>query len=172
MEMGSLARYTNSQKRILQTKGCKSFPREFLYIRWVNDKCQKFQEMFWERKNTEDIFSSKEAEKLSKIFKDFLQVKNKCKFQNFSNLNLRLSSVEGFFELKECLYSLINSNRTDFHIEDDDDFRDFFETFIVFTHRTFIKVTEDYENDIYYVSESEISSDSESDLIEFSSDSD
>ena len=179
MEMGSLTHYKISDKRFKQTSGCKDFIREFLYIRYINNKCFEFLKMLNEDEpKYEDIFWSSKAKELTKIFKDFLQVKMKCKFQNISKLNLRLSSFDSILHLRIELYYLIGNKLNPDFIMSDDEFQDFFENFIIFTHRIFLKKEEDYEDDIFDINEYrgnhiEIDSDSDSNIdIDIDSDSD
>ena len=150
IEMGSLPQRQYFYKYFKQTYGCKDFIREFLYIRYINNKCFEFLKMLnVDEPKYEDIFWSSKAKELTKIFKDFLQVKMKCKFQNFNKLNLRLSSVDKIIELKNVLYYLICVKIHPDFVIDDDEFQDFFEEFITFTRRIFLKNEVDYEDDIY-----------------------
>ena len=152
--MGSLTHYKITDKRFKQTSGCKDFIREFLYIRYINNKCFEFLKMLYEDEpKYEDIFWSSKAKELTKIFKDFLHVKMKCKFQNISKLNLRLSSFDSILHLRIELYYLIGNKLDPDFIMSDDEFQDFFENFIIFTHRIFLKKEKDYEDDIFDINE-------------------
>ena len=171
--MGSLTHTSGAHKRFTQTQGCEKFKREFLYIRWVNNKIRLFLEdiikVFFGEKQYEDVFWGDKAKELTSIFKNFLKVKVQSNFNNFNNINFRLSSVDRIIKLKSELYYLMCEKLyTDFVIGDDE-FPDFFEEFIIFTHRIFLKKEENYEDDIsdikeYSDSYIDIFSDSESDI--------
>ena len=151
--MGSLTHYKTTDKRFKQTSGCKDFIREFLYIRWVNDKIRLFSKdiskAFFGEIQYEDLFWGDKAKELTSIFKNFLKVKVQSNFNNFNNINFGLSSVDSIIQLKSELYYLMCEKLyTDF-VVGDDEFQDFFEEFITFTRRIFLKNEEDYENDIF-----------------------
>ena len=173
MEMGSLTQRQYSDNLFQQTKGFKENPREILYLRWVNYKCGVFtRKKLIDQLHYEDVFVSSEAKELISIFKNFLKVKKQHNFQNFNNINFRLSSVVNIFNLKcDFYYLMCEKLYTDFVLTNDD-FHDFFESFIVFTHRIFLKRSEEeYENDIYEYRDDEFDIDGINEIIN-SSDSD
>ena len=153
--MGSLTHRQYSDKRFKQTSGCKDFIREFLYIRWVNSKCQAFLKILNDDDITEyePIFWSSKTTELTEIFRNFLEVKIRRKFQNFSKLDFKLSSVNFIHELKGEMYYLISNKLNPDFVLSDDEFQDLFENLIVFTHRIFLKKEEDYEDDIFDINE-------------------
>ena len=157
MEMGSLTHYKITDRRFKQTSGCKDFIREFLYIRWVNDKIRLFlkdiSKAFLGETQYEDVFWGDKAKELTSIFKNFLKVKVQSNFNNFNNINFGLSSVDRIIQLKSELYYLMCEKLyTDF-VVGDDEFQDFFEEFITFTRRIFLKNEENYEDDISDINE-------------------
>ena len=104
MEMGSLTLRQYSDRIFQQNKGIKENPREILYLRYINNKCFEFLKMLHEDETKyEDIFCSSKAKELTKIFKDFLQVKMKCKFQNISKLKFKYFDVNNVEILEEQL---------------------------------------------------------------------
>ena len=104
MEMGSLTQRQYSDRIFQQNKGIKENPREILYLRYINNKCFEFLKMLHEDETKyEDIFCSSKAKELTKIFKDFLQVKMKCKFQNISKLKFKYFDVNNVEILEEQL---------------------------------------------------------------------
>ena len=171
MEMGSLTHYKISDKRFKQTSGCKDFIREFLYIRYINNKCFEFLKMLNEDEpKYEDIFWSSKAKELTKIFKDFLQVKMKCKFQNISKLKFKYFDVNNVEILEEQL-----DNFRDLYVDPDSyefdeesyelnidikfpSFRELFKLICLFNDK--IKKEEPIIN---WISESDSDSDSDSD---------
>ena len=108
MEIGSLPprQYFN---RFL--KKTSNFKRETLYIRYVNNKCFEFLKMLNENENEpycEVIFYSSKAKELTSIFKNFLQVKVKCKFQNISKLKFKYFDVNNVEILEEQLEKFLD----------------------------------------------------------------
>ena len=103
MEMGSLT----LDQVCYQTSYFKEFKRESLYLRWVNDKIKLFLidlgQASFGKKKYEDVLSGDKAKELTKIFKDFLQVKMKCKFQNISKLKFKYFDVNNVEILEEQL---------------------------------------------------------------------
>ena len=157
MEMGSLTHYKVTNKIFKQTSYFKDFKRESLYIRWVNDKIRLFlkdlSKAFFGETQYEDVFWGDKAKELTSIFKDFLNVKMKSNFNNFNNINFGLSSVDRIIQLKIELYHLICKRLYIDFVVGDDEFQDFFEEFITFTRRIFLKNEEDYEDDIFDINE-------------------
>ena len=157
MEMGSLTHYKVTNKIFKQTSYFKDFKRESLYIRWVNDKIRLFlkdlSKAFFGETQYEDVFWGDKAKELTSIFKDFLNVKMKSNFNNFNNINFGLSSVDRIIQLKIELYHLICERLYIDFVVGDDEFQDFFEEFITFTRRIFLKNEEDYEDDIFDINE-------------------
>ena len=157
MEMGSLTHYKISDKRFKQTSYFKDFKRESLYLRWVNDKIRLFlrnlSKAFFGEIQYEDVFWGDKAKELTKIFKKFLNVKLQSNFHNFNNINFGLSSVFRIIEMKIELYYLMSEKLDVDFIMGDDEFQDFFEEFITFTRRIFLKNEEDYEDDIFDINE-------------------
>ena len=157
MEMGSLTHYKVTNKIFKQTSYSKDFKRESLYIRWVNDKIRLFlkdlSKAFFGETQYEDVFWGDKAKELTSIFKDFLNVKMKSNFNNFNNINFGLSSVDRIIQLKIELYHLICERLYIDFVVGDDEFQDFFEEFITFTRRIFLKNEEDYEDDIFDINE-------------------
>ena len=157
MEMGSLTHYKTTDKRFKQTSGCKDFIREFLYIRWVNDKIRLFSKdiskAFFGEIQYEDLFWGDKAKELTSIFKNFLKVKVQSNFNNFNNINFGLSSVDSIIQLKSELYYLMCEKLYIDFVVGDDEFQDFFEEFITFTRRIFLKNEENYEDDIFDINE-------------------
>ena len=100
--MGSLTLRQYSDRIFQQNKGIKENPREILYLRYINNKCFEFLKMLHEPKY-EDVFWGDKAKELTKIFKDFLQVKMKCKFQNISKLKFKYFDVNNIEILEEQL---------------------------------------------------------------------
>ena len=150
MEMGSLTHYKVSDKRFKQTSYFKDFKRESLYIRWVNNKIWLFLRDFCKYCDgkLKDVLKSDNAKELTSIFKNFLNVKNKY---NFDDVNLGLSSVDEMIQLKKNCDAY--QDELEFNNINDDEFHDFFEEFITFTHRIFLKNEEDYEDDIFDINE-------------------
>lgn len=64
-----------------------------------------------------------------------------------------MSSVDRIIQLKVELYHLICERLYIDFVVDDDKFQDFFEEFITFTRRIFLKNEEDYEDDIFDINE-------------------
>ena len=155
--MGSLTHYKVTDKRFKQTSYFKDFKRESLYIRWVNEKISLFlkdlSKAFFGETQYEDVFWGDKAKELTSIFKDFLNVKMKFNFHNFNNINFGLSSVDRIIQLKTELYYLMCEKLYIDFVIGDDEFHDFFEEFITFTRRIFLKNEEDYENDIFDINE-------------------
>ena len=155
--MGSLTHYKTTDKRFKQTSGCKDFIREFLYIRWVNDKIRLFSKdiskAFFGEIQYEDLFWGDKAKELTSIFKNFLKVKVQSNFNNFNNINFGLSSVDSIIQLKSELYYLMCEKLYIDFVVGDDEFQDFFEEFITFTRRIFLKNEENYEDDIFDINE-------------------
>ena len=152
MEMGSLTLRQYSDRIFQQNKGIKENPREILYLRYINNKCFEFLKMLHEPKY-EDVFWGDKAKELTSIFKNFLKVKLQSNFHNFNNINFGLSSVDRIIQLKVELYHLICERLYIDFVVDDDKFQDFFEEFITFTRRIFLKNEEDYEDDIFDINE-------------------
>ena len=103
MEIGSLPPRQYSNQFFKKTS---NFKRETLYIRYVNNKCFEFLKMLNENENEtycEVIFYSSKAKELTSIFKNFLQVKVKCKFQNISKLKFKYFDVNNVEILEEQL---------------------------------------------------------------------
>ena len=155
--MGSLTHYKESDKIFKQTSYFKDFKRESLYLRWVNYKISLFlkdlSKAFWGETQYEDVFWGDKAKELTSIFKNFLKVKLQSNFHNFNNINFGLSSVDRIIQLKVELYHLICERLYIDFVVDDDKFQDFFEEFITFTRRIFLKNEEDYEDDIFDINE-------------------
>ena len=153
MEIGSLSQRQYFECELKQKKCIKKYPRETLYIRWINNKVRllnkdidkaEYREMTYE-----DIFWGDKVKELTSIFKNFLNMKKKHNFTNFSNIDIKVSYVENIISLKIDLYYLIAEKLyVDFAVSDEV-FHDFFEEFIIFTRRINLKDFEDYENDIY-----------------------
>ena len=108
---------------------------------------------FWGETQYEDVFWGDKAKELTSIFKNFLKVKLQSNFHNFNNINFGLSSVDRIIQLKVELYHLICERLYIDFVGDDDKFQDFFEEFITFTRRIFLKNEEDYEDDIFDINE-------------------
>ena len=157
MEMGSLTHYKTTDKRFKQTSYFKDFKRESLYISWVNDKIRLFlkdlSKAFFGETQYEDVFWGDKAKELTSIFKNFLKVKVQSNFNNFNNINFGLSSVDSIIQLKSELYYLMCENLYIDFVVGDDEFQDFFEEFITFTRRIFLKNEENYEDDIFDINE-------------------
>ena len=157
MEMGSLTHFKVTDKRFKQTSYFKDFKRESLYIRWVNDKIWlllKDITKAYDGENTyEDVFCGDKAKDLTSIFQNFLNVKTISNFRHFNDIKFGLSSVDRIIQLKVELYHLICENLHIDFVVGDDEFQDFFEEFITFTRRIFLKNEEDYENDIFDINE-------------------
>ena len=157
MEMGSLPQRQYSDRIFQQTSYFKDFKRESLYLRWVNYKISLFlkdlSKAFWGETQYEDVFWGDKAKELTSIFKNFLKVKLQYNFHNFNNINFGLSSVDRIIQLKVELYHLICERLYIDFVVDDDKFQDFFEEFITFTRRIFLKNEEDYEDDIFDINE-------------------
>ena len=110
MEMGSLPHFQISganqiSDRIFQQKkGIKENIREILYLRWINDKCYEFLKMLnKDEANYEDNYCGSKAKELTKILKEFLNVKMKYKFQNISNLKFKYFDANNVEILEEQL---------------------------------------------------------------------
>ena len=122
-----------------------------------------------------ELFCSKRATALIENFNNILELQKLGKLQNFRDLKFKLSVVEKIFILRLNLYY---SSHTEY---EDENFQDFFESFIVFFKNVIIKKEEDFENDVYtrdiitynnfFGTYTVINSDSDSELY-FSSDSD
>ena len=157
MEMGSLTHYKTIDKRFKQTSYFKDFKRESLYISWVNDKIRLFlkdlSKAFFGETQYEDVFWGDKAKELTSIFKNFLKVKVQSNFNNFNNINFGLSSVDSIIQLKSELYYLMCEKLYIDFVVGDDEFQDFFEEFITFTRRIFLKNEENYEDDIFDINE-------------------
>ena len=157
MEMGSLTHYKTTDKRLKQTSYFKDFKRESLYISWVNDKIRLFlkdlSKAFFGETQYEDVFWGDKAKELTSIFKNFLKVKVQSNFNNFNNINFGLSSVDSIIQLKSELYYLMCEKLYIDFVVGDDEFQDFFEEFITFTRRIFLKNEENYEDDIFDINE-------------------
>ena len=157
MEMGSLTHYKTTDKRFKQTSYFKDFKRESLYISWVNDKIRLFlkdlSKAFFGETQYEDVFWGDKAKELTSIFKSFLKVKVQSNFNNFNNINFGLSSVDSIIQLKSELYYLMCEKLYIDFVVGDDEFQDFFEEFITFTRRIFLKNEENYEDDIFDINE-------------------
>ena len=108
---------------------------------------------FWGETQYEDVFWGDKAKELTSIFKNFLKVKLQSNFHNFNNINFGLSSVDRIIQLKVELYHLICERLYIDFVVGDDEFQDFFEEFITFTRRIFLKNEEDYEDDIFDINE-------------------
>ena len=107
MEMGSLPQRQYFECELKQKKCIQKYPRETLYLRWINEKCFEFLKMLKEYETKyEDIFCSSKAKELTKILKDFLQVKMKYKFQNISKLKFEYFDVNNIEILEEELDNL------------------------------------------------------------------
>ena len=104
MEIGSLPQRQYSDSSSKQKKCIQKYPRETLYLRWINDKCFEFLKMMV-KYNTkyEGIFCSYKAKELTKILKDFLQVKMKYKFPNISKIKFEYFDVSNIEVLEEQL---------------------------------------------------------------------
>ena len=141
--MGSLTHLQMRETIFKQTSYFKDFKRESLYIRWVNEKIRLFLEdvrkPFYSQNTFEDAFWGDKAKELTKIFKKFLNLKSKSNFHNFNNINFGLSSVFRIIEMKIELYYLMSEKLDVDFIMGDDEFQDFFEEFITFTRRIFLK---------------------------------
>ena len=187
MEIGSLPHRQYFECELKQKKCIKKYPRETLYLRWINDKVgllnKDLDKVEYREMTYEDIFWGDKVKELTSIFKNFLNMKKKHNFTNFNNIDIKLSYVDKIIILKIDLYYLISEKlHVDFAISDEV-FHDFFEEFIMFTHRINLKNFEDYEDDTFdpnfiaddvvILSDSDSDSDSENEnLIIFSSDSD
>ena len=107
MEVGSLPQRQYFECELKQKKCIQKYPRETLYLRWINNKCFEFLKMLNEYETKyEDIFCSSKAKELTKILKDFLQVKMKYKFQNISKLKFEYFDVNNIEILEEELDNL------------------------------------------------------------------
>ena len=157
MEMGSLTHYKTTDKRFKQTSYFKDFKRESLYISWVNDKIRLFlkdlSKAFFGETQYEDVFWGDKAKELTSIFKNFLKVKVQSNFNIFNNIKFGLSSVDSIIQLKSELYYLMCEKLYIDFVVGDDEFQDFFEEFITFTRRIFLKNEENYEDDIFDINE-------------------
>ena len=155
--MGSLTHFKVTDKIFKQTSYFKDFKRQSLYIRWVNDKIRLFlrdlSKAYFGETQYEDVFWGDKAKELTSIFKNFLNVKMKCNFNNFNNINFGLSSVDRIIQIKVELYHLMCEKLYIDFVVGDDEFQDFFEEFITFTRRIFLKNEEDYEDDIFDINE-------------------
>ena len=150
--MGSLTHYKVTDKIFKQTSYFKDFKRESLYLRWVNYKISLFlkdlTKAFFGEIQYEHVFWGDKAKELTSIFKNFLKVKVQSNFNNFNNINFGLSSVDSIIQLKTELYYLMCEKLYIDFVVGDDEFQDFFENLIIFTHRIFLKNEENYEDDI------------------------
>ena len=191
MEIGSLPQRQYFECESKQKKCIQKYPRETLYLRWINDKVRllnkDLDKVDYGENEYEYIFWGDKVKELTSIFKNFLNMKKKHNFTNFNNIDIKVSYVEKLIVLKINLYYLmVEKIDVDFAVSDEV-FHDFFEEFIMFTRRINLKNFEDYENDIYdpnfigdnvvILSDSDSDSDSENEnenenLIIFSSDSD
>ena len=157
MEMGSLTHFKATDKRFKQTSYFKDFKRESLYIRWVNDKIwlllKDITKAYDGENKYEDVFCGDKAKDLTSIFQNFLNVKTISNFRNFNDIKFGLSSVDRIIQLKVELYHLICENLHIDFVVGDDEFQDFFEEFITFTRRIFLKNEENYEDDIFDINE-------------------
>ena len=189
MEMGSLPQRQYFECELKQKKCIQKYPRETLYLRWINYKVKllykDIDKAGYGEMEYEDLFWGDKVKELTSIFKNFLNMKKKKNFTNFNNINIKVSYVEKIIDLKIELYYLITQKLDVDFAFSDEVFHDFFEEFIIFTRRINLKNFEDYENDIYdpdfisdnvvILSDSDSDSDSENEnenLIIFSSDSD
>ena len=169
MEIGSLPQRQYSECELKQKKCIKKYPRETLYLRWINDKVGLFNKDLdkfeYHEMDYEDIFWGDKVKELTYIFKNFLNMKKKHNFTNFNNIHIKVSYVEKLILLKIDLYYLIAEKlHVDFVINDEE-FQDFFEEFIMFTRRINLKNFEDYEDDLFnpnFNSDSDSDSDSDS----------
>ena len=134
--MGSLTHTSGAHKRFTQTQGCEKFKREFLHIRWVNNKCRNFLDSL---NVIENDFCNDKVKELTNIFKNFLNIKVKAKFYNFDKINFKLSSINNIFHLKKSFYYHMAYDFDFEYIIHNSIFHDFFENFIIFTHRLFLK---------------------------------
>ena len=157
MEMGSLTHYKVTDKIFKQTSYFKEFKRESLYLRWVNYKISLFlkdlSKAFFGETQYEDVFWGDKAKELTSIFKNFLKVKVQYNFNNFNNINFGLSSVDSIIQLKFDLYYLMCEKLYIDFVIGDNEFHDFFEEFITFTRRIFLKNEEDNEDDIFDIND-------------------
>ena len=162
MEMGSLTHFKVTDKRFKQTSYFQDFKRESLYIRWVNDKIglflddfnKDFNKAFLGETQLEDVFTSDNIKELTSIFRNFLNVKTKCNFHNFDNINFGASSVDNIIQLKKILEAFEYEIDFGFVVGSSKIFNDFFGEFITFTRRIFLKEEEeDYEDDIFDINE-------------------
>ena len=155
----------------------KDFKNEWLFLRGIDKKCGEFSKMI-DGCNTSSLwklFLSKRATALIENFNNILELQKLGKLQNFRDLKFKLSVVENIFILRLNLYY---SSHTEY---EDENFQDFFESFIVFFKNVIIKNEEDFEDDVYtgdfktynnfFGTYTVINSDSDSELY-FSSDSD
>ena len=186
MEIGSLPQRQYSECELKQKKCIQKYPRETLYLRWINEKVKllykDIDKVEYNEMDYEDLFWGDKVKELTSIFKNFLNMKKKKNFTNFSNIDIKVSYVEKIIDLKIDLYYIITQKLdVDFAVSDEV-FHDFFEEFIIFTRRINLKNFEDYENDIYdpnFINDNvvilgDIDSDSDNEnenLIIFSSDS-
>ena len=155
--MGSLPQRQYSERIFQKKKSLKTNPRETLYLMWVNDKiwsfCKDIEKALYGKIEFEDLFWGDKAKELTSIFQNFLNVKNKSNFCNFNKIEFGLSSVDKIIQLKSDLYYLITEKIHPDFVSGDDIFQDFFEEFITFTRRIFLKNEDYYENDIYDIND-------------------
>ena len=165
MEMGSLTHYKVTDKIFKQTSYFKDFKRESLYLRWVNYKIKLFlkdlSKAFFGEIQYEHVFWGDKAKELTLIFKNFLKVKSN--FHNFNNINFGLSSVDSIIQLKIELYYLMCEKLYIDFVVGDNDFHDFFEEFITFTRRIFLKNEEDYKDDFFDIRDDLVENDRDRD---------
>ena len=172
--MGSLPQRQYSERIFQKKKSLKTNPRETLYLGWVNYKIKllykDIEKAEYGEIKYEDILVGDKAKELTSIFQNFLTLKNKHNFTNFNNIDFRLSSVNHIINLKIDLYYLMCEKLYVDFVTEDDRFQDFFEEFITFTRRIFLKKSDDYENDIFDVNDYSDDDDDNDNFI-FSSDS-
>ena len=148
----------------------RDYKKEWLFIRGINKTAGRILTKLENDPDYEKVFSSPGVKALVRDFRKVLAFERMGKLQNISELKFKLSDVDNIIELRIFLY--INmGNRFPLVFNFDEDFQYLFENLIIFTNKTNIKNTEDFEGGLSFnfdnlesesESESEIESESES----------
>ena len=150
--MAYLAHFINFKKSDTSNKipeYAKDFKNEWLYITGINRKCGEFMKILGDNTDSfEKVFLSSRARALFRDFKNVLEAQKVGKLQNISKLKFKLSAVSRIIDIREDLYFHMGNTFYDDFFEDDN-FRDFFENFIVFINNVKIKNEEEFENDLF-----------------------
>ena len=157
MEMGSLAQFSSpfkqemteiNQKKISKIpEYAREYKREWQFIRGINKKCGEFSKIIddCEPSSLWELFYSNnsKASILMNNFNYILECQKFGKIQNIRELDFKLSVVEKIIDLRLNLFYLCRN------LYEDENFQDFFESYIIFVNNVNIKNEGDFEDDIY-----------------------